>query len=423
MCLLMPVPGWMRGRGGQPETYCHRQRLDAIRYLVFNGVKWRFMPADFPSWGRVYAFFRRWRDHVLVKEFHDRLRGRVRGVLGRDAEPTAGVIDSQSVKADAVVGSDSRGFDGGKLTGADVFVAEMPGWFRLDRTEGQEHALYGAAEKDTLRGQLTGRLADAGIPVLVVRGFGSQPYADVVPDRVTADQRDGVLLVVVLPGFSECGVTCISCVTWGFLASLGLSRMLRHLAHEIGGDLLRASPVQLPSGVRYRTVVDDDVAVVPESDAFLRHVRFGRDQAELTTCTYAGHIALSLRWCIRTARDRPVAAEELGLFVVWLKFGPKAVTGIEPPSGTGLVHPGRGADPVREPARIRNVLTGVRQFLLHGITTKTVPSSVTAQPYEVAESWDLPGQARVEDLTDYRMRRATGSRSRARRASGPPAGR
>jgi transposase len=73
------------------------------------------MPADFPPWDRVYAFFRRWRGHALVKEFHDRLRARIRERLGRDAEPTAGVIDSQSVKADAVVGSDSRGFDGGKL--------------------------------------------------------------------------------------------------------------------------------------------------------------------------------------------------------------------------------------------------------------------------------------------------------------------
>ncbi|MCX4909599.1 IS5 family transposase [Streptomyces sp. NBC_00878] len=112
---LLPVPGWMRGRGGRPEAYCHRAALDAIRYLVDNGIKWRAMPADFPPWDRVYAFFRRWRDHGLVKEFHDRLRAQVREKAGRDAEPTAGVVDSQSVKADAVVGSDSRGFDGGKL--------------------------------------------------------------------------------------------------------------------------------------------------------------------------------------------------------------------------------------------------------------------------------------------------------------------
>ncbi|WNZ07355.1 IS5 family transposase [Streptomyces sp. 11x1] len=111
---LLPVPGWMRGRGGQPEAYCHRAILDAIRCLVDNGIKWRAMPADFPPWDRAYAFFRRWRDHGLVREFHDRLRARVRETLGNDPEPTAGVIGSQSVKADAVVGTDSRGYDGGK---------------------------------------------------------------------------------------------------------------------------------------------------------------------------------------------------------------------------------------------------------------------------------------------------------------------
>ncbi|GAA1127725.1 IS5 family transposase [Kitasatospora arboriphila] len=112
---LLPVPGWLRGRGGQLEVYCHRAILDAIRYLVDNGTKWRAIPADFPPWDRVYACFRRWRDHGLVREFHDRLRRRVREQAGRDPEPSAGVIDSQSVKADAVVGHDSRGFDGGKL--------------------------------------------------------------------------------------------------------------------------------------------------------------------------------------------------------------------------------------------------------------------------------------------------------------------
>ncbi|MFE4967334.1 transposase [Streptomyces sp. NPDC056660] len=73
------------------------------------------MPADYPPWDRVCASFRRWRDHGLVKELHDRLCAKARQMVGRDAEPGAGVIESQSVKADAVGGSDSRGFDGGKL--------------------------------------------------------------------------------------------------------------------------------------------------------------------------------------------------------------------------------------------------------------------------------------------------------------------
>ncbi|MFI6289919.1 IS5 family transposase [Streptomyces sp. NPDC051018] len=111
---LLPVPAWMEGRGGRPEGYCHRVMLDAVFYVVDNGIKWRDMPVDFPAWDRVYAFWRRWRRTGLIGELHDRLRGKVREGAGRDPEPTAAVIDSQSVKADAVVGADSRGYDGGK---------------------------------------------------------------------------------------------------------------------------------------------------------------------------------------------------------------------------------------------------------------------------------------------------------------------
>ncbi|MEU9455390.1 IS5 family transposase [Streptomyces sp. NPDC048277] len=111
---LLPVPAWLQGRGGQPGGYCHRQMPDAIRYLVAGGISWRAMPVDFPAWARVYAFFRRWREHGLITEFHDRLRGRVRERQGREAEPTAGIIDAQSVRAAATVPAASRGYDGGK---------------------------------------------------------------------------------------------------------------------------------------------------------------------------------------------------------------------------------------------------------------------------------------------------------------------
>ncbi|WP_240103894.1 IS5 family transposase [Streptomyces sp. MUM 16J] len=110
----LPVPAWLEGRGGQPEGYCHRQMLDAIFYVTDNGIKWRAMPAGFPAWDRVYAFFRRWRKKGLVKEFHDRLRGQVRAGEGREVEPTAAIIDSQSVKGAASVPAATRGYDGGK---------------------------------------------------------------------------------------------------------------------------------------------------------------------------------------------------------------------------------------------------------------------------------------------------------------------
>lgn len=110
----LPLPRWREGRGGRPESYCHRTMTDAVLYLVDNGIKWRAMPADFPHWQAVYRFFRRFLAQGRLTELHDRLRRRVRTREGRDPEPSAGIIDSQSVKADAVVGADTRGYDGAK---------------------------------------------------------------------------------------------------------------------------------------------------------------------------------------------------------------------------------------------------------------------------------------------------------------------
>ncbi|WP_364703352.1 IS5 family transposase [Streptomyces ossamyceticus] len=111
---LLPVPAWLNGQGGRPEGFCHRPMLDAVRYLVAEGVRWARLPADFPTWRAVYRFFRRWRDNGLVKELYDRLRARLRELAGRKKEPTAAIIDSQSVKGDATVPAATRGFDAGK---------------------------------------------------------------------------------------------------------------------------------------------------------------------------------------------------------------------------------------------------------------------------------------------------------------------
>ncbi|MFD4370113.1 transposase [Streptomyces sp. NPDC058486] len=81
-----------------PEGYCHRQLLDAIRYLAADGISWQAMPSDFRAWTRVYAFHRRWREHRLIAESHDPLRGTVREREGREAEPTAGITDTQSCR-------------------------------------------------------------------------------------------------------------------------------------------------------------------------------------------------------------------------------------------------------------------------------------------------------------------------------------
>ncbi|MET7520580.1 transposase [Streptomyces sp. NPDC005480] len=90
----MPVPAWLLKQGGRPEAYCHREMLDAVRYLVDNGVKWIALPVDFPYWRAVYDFFRRWRTDDYARELYERLRRTARKRAGRNVEPSAGIIDS-----------------------------------------------------------------------------------------------------------------------------------------------------------------------------------------------------------------------------------------------------------------------------------------------------------------------------------------
>ena len=111
------------GPGGRPMAHRLRVVVDAIRYLVRYGVEWRALPADFPPWQAVYAFFERWAVRGLPQRIVDRLRGQLRVGAGRAELPTAAVIDSQSVKAADTVGAATSGFDGGNHAGRAV----MPG--------------------------------------------------------------------------------------------------------------------------------------------------------------------------------------------------------------------------------------------------------------------------------------------------------
>jgi transposase len=111
---LMPWPTWLDGNGRRPEEYCRRQITDAIRYVVDNGCKWRNLPADFPPWRTVHAIFTRWWQDGDLLALHNDLREKVRQAEGREAEPTAAIIDSQSVRAAETVGAASRGYDAGK---------------------------------------------------------------------------------------------------------------------------------------------------------------------------------------------------------------------------------------------------------------------------------------------------------------------
>jgi transposase len=101
--------------------------VDAIFYVVRTGCDWRQLPKDFPPWPTVYWYFTWWHDGGTVEQVHDTLRGRVREADGRNAEPSAGLIDSQSVRTADTVPANTRGFDAGKkVKGRKRFIVTDP---------------------------------------------------------------------------------------------------------------------------------------------------------------------------------------------------------------------------------------------------------------------------------------------------------
>lgn len=99
--------------GGRPRSVTMWAVLNAIFYVLVEGIQWRALPSDFPAWQTVYTYFRNWRKDGTWVQIHDQLREWTRIEQERHHSPSEAIIDSQSVKTAAMVHQEI-GFDAGK---------------------------------------------------------------------------------------------------------------------------------------------------------------------------------------------------------------------------------------------------------------------------------------------------------------------
>lgn len=107
----LPEPS-TQGSKGRPQEWPLREIINGILYVLRTGCQWRMMPHDLPPWQSVYYHYRKWRLSGLWEEINTMLREKVRQGEGREATPSAAIVDAQSVKTTLVKGK--RGFDAGK---------------------------------------------------------------------------------------------------------------------------------------------------------------------------------------------------------------------------------------------------------------------------------------------------------------------
>lgn len=201
---LVPVGGTQPGRGGRPVSYPRRDIVDAIRYLVRTGCQWDALPIDFPPAPLVKHYFTVWTRDGTLNQLHNTLREQVRQVDGRDRDPSAALLDSQSLRGAETVPRTSRGYDSGKKVNGRKrhIVTDTCGWLLAvlvtganvqDRDAGHLlmwilHTVFPTVRHVWADGGYAGKLVDyattmLGITVQIVSKLAGQVGFIVLPRR------------------------------------------------------------------------------------------------------------------------------------------------------------------------------------------------------------------------------------------------